>query len=217
MPELVSIPLAYFEYTGQFERPVFAMWVNRVDVIQRVFDSMQSWGIDLENVEGLNEGKVKEQGVAFRLPSKKIKVTVNPAQLVFAKDQSHWSEEAEIVSILSNVREAVLSASDVVIKSQKVAIALHIQPKLKNFREILKPFWPESLVALQDSPLLAVANVLKWEDASLTLDGSASIKNGIFMRMELSFPKDATLQEIAQSLRRNEERLFTLLGIEEER
>jgi hypothetical protein len=51
----------------------------------------------------------------------------------------------------------------------------------------------------------------------VTIDGSGALANGLFLRLERDFEASATYDEMAQLLRHDEEELFTILGIEEDR
>ena len=217
MAEPVSIPLSYFEYIADFERPMFAVWLNRADLVQSVFDSLIPWNPSIENVEGVNEGKPADQGVSIRLPERKIKILLNPGRFKFNKDQADWNDAGEVTSIVETTRRATLETTGATMKRQTVVIAMHIQLKSKNFRDFLSPFIPERLRDLRDTPLSATANILRWEDAALTLDGSALVSNAIFARLELGFLPDKNFQYIAGELRRFESALLELLGLEEER
>jgi hypothetical protein len=62
-----------------------------------------------------------------------------------------------------------------------------------------------------------MAAVAKWEDRRVTIDGSAALANAIFLRLERNFLASATYPEIATQLRKDQEDLFRILGVEEDR
>jgi hypothetical protein len=51
----------------------------------------------------------------------------------------------------------------------------------------------------------------------VTIDGSGILANAIFLRLEREFPSDATYETMAGQLRTDEEDLFGILGVEEDR
>jgi hypothetical protein len=62
-----------------------------------------------------------------------------------------------------------------------------------------------------------MATVVKWRDRKVTIDGSGILANAIFLRLEREFPSDATYETMAGQLRKDEEDLFGILGVEEDR
>jgi hypothetical protein len=59
--------------------------------------------------------------------------------------------------------------------------------------------------------------VVKWEKHRVTIDGSAQLANGLFLRFEREFEGSATYEAIAGQLRADEEELFAMLGVQEDR
>ena len=104
-----------------------------------------------------------------------------------------------------------------VLGKKSTAISLHIQPRTLTFMDILNPFVPRELAAIEPQPVRTMATVAKWENRKVTIDGSGALANGLFLRLERDFEASATYDEIAQQLRHDEEELFTILGIEEDR
>ena len=72
MAELVTIPISHFEYVAQFNRPTFALGMDRASVVQAVFDSLIPWRLDIEDIEPIETGKFSERGVRFKLPQKRV-------------------------------------------------------------------------------------------------------------------------------------------------
>jgi hypothetical protein len=98
---------------------------------------------------------------------------------------------------------------------QRTAIALHAQMKNKQFIEVLRPFLPAAIVSLHDERVTTAATIIKWEKNKLILDGSGSVANGMFIRLEREFGAVVGFEEIAGELRKDEEAVFKLLDIEE--
>jgi hypothetical protein len=55
---------------------------------------------------------------------------------------------------------------------------------------------------------------VKWEDGKITLDGSGTIANGVFVKYEQDFDTSASFEMIAKELRSAEDTLFRLLDVE---
>jgi hypothetical protein len=83
--------------------------------------------------------------------------------------------------------------------------------------EILRPFMSSLLMALEKEPLRTMAVVAKWPNRKVTIDGSGSLVNGLFLKFERDFVAGSPYTEISSQLKSDEEQLFKLLGVEEAR
>ena len=61
-----------------------------------------------------------------------------------------------------------------------------------------------------------MASVLKWNNRRITIDQSGHVANAIFLRFEREFEGTASCEEIATTLRADEEAVFEMLGVREE-
>jgi hypothetical protein len=52
--------------------------------------------------------------------------------------------------------------------------------------------------------------------SKVTLDGSGALVNAVFLKFEREFGAAAGYKEMAEQLRRDEEELFIMLGVEED-
>ena len=83
--------------------------------------------------------------------------------------------------------------------------------------DILGPFLVPQLVSLEKEPVKTMAAVAKWDKRKVTFDGSGALANGLFLKFEREFEGIASYDDIAQQLKKDEEELFRILGVEEDR
>jgi hypothetical protein len=216
MPELVTIPTSYFEYAAEFERPIMALWLDRAEMVQAVFDALAPWDVTVDDVEGKNEGKPADQGVLFKLPKARASFFFGPAKCRFSKDSADWGQAEELIRLIDTAKTALLKSSGAVVKQQKTIVAFHFQPKTLNFRDLLRPFWPAKLLSMHSDSPKTGAVLLRWDNFALTLDGSGSVANGLFLRLEHTFPAAATYEQIAAQIRTDENSSMALIGVVEE-
>ena len=216
VPELITIPISFFEYAADFERPVFALWMDRTKVIEGMFDALKPWTPNIDNVEVITTGKHSEQGINFKLPEKRVAFFFGPIGCKFTKDAADWSSAEETIGILDTARSTLIKASGAVVSFQKVTLAMHLQPKTKSFIDILKPFIAPEVVRLHDEKLMTAATIVKWEKNKLILDGSGSIANGMFVRLEREFDGKTSFAEMALELKKDEDAVFKLLDVAED-
>jgi hypothetical protein len=216
MAELISIPISYFEVVADYEGPSFKLWMDRAAVVQGVFDALKPWNPNVDNVEIVTTGLPSEQGIKFKLPEKRASFFFGPGSCKFTKDDADWASAEETIHILDTALSTLVKLTGIIIKSQKTLIALHFQPKTQPFFDILRPFVPAELAALDTDAVKTMAVVLKWDKRKVTIDGSGQIANGVFLRFEREFDGKASYEQIAHQLKADEDGLFAVLGVQDE-
>lgn len=71
-------------------------------------------------------------------------------------------------------------------------------------------------MASLENPAQSMAAIVKWPNHRVTVDGSAQIANGIFIRYERDFPAETDYETMAKQLFADEEQVFGMLDIKEE-
>jgi|SRR5579864_8307730 len=216
MPELISIPISYFEVTFNYKEPNVGLWLDRANVVQAIFVALRPWQIAIDNVEVITTGKPSEQGIKFKLPQKQIAFFFGPTLCKFSKDNADWESAEETITILDAAFSGLAESGKISVETIETVIALHIQPKVLPFMKILEPFVPAKFGAL-DRDIKAIASVVKWEKRKVIIDGSLQLANGIFLRFEREFHGSATYHQIAEQLRADEDALLALLDVKEDR
>jgi hypothetical protein len=217
MAELVTIPISAFEIAIHFQRPEFKLWLDRASVVQGVFDALKPWNPRLDDVDAVTTGKVSEQGFTIKLPLKRVSFFFGPASCKFTRENVDWQSAEESISILDAAVSALVGLGGIAIGTKSAAISLHLQPRTLPFKALLNPFIPAQLAGLETDPAVTMATVAKWRDRKVTIDGSAVLANAVFLRFERDFASAATYEDMARQLRHDEEELFRILGVEEDR
>jgi hypothetical protein len=215
MPELVTIPISFFELAIDYVTPVFKLWIDRAEVIQAAFKALEPWGPRLDDVEAITIGKISEQGVTVKLPLKRVSFFFGVASCKFTQEAVGWDSADESITILDAALSALTQAGGVTLGARHAVIAVHLQPKTVPFSALLKQFMPPQLAQLDSTPWRTMASIAKWDHRKITIDGSGVLANAIFLRFERDFPATVGYSEMAERLRKDEEELFALLGVEE--
>jgi hypothetical protein len=216
MPETVTIPISFFEVTFDYVHPDLRLLGDRASIVQGIFEALQPWSPIMDNIEVKTAGKISEQGVSFKLPLKRVTFFFGPAHCTFSRDGVDWITAEETIRILETFVSCFITLSGVQLAARKTTIGLHIQPKTAPFIKILSPFVAPQLAALEAVPLKTMAAVVRWENRRVTLDGSGSLANGLFLKLEREFASTMAYSEMAEQLMRDEQELFAVLGIEED-
>jgi hypothetical protein len=57
MPEQATVPNTYFEVNMDYTGPSAKIWVERVLVVQDMFDAFQPWNMSIDDMEVITSGK----------------------------------------------------------------------------------------------------------------------------------------------------------------
>jgi hypothetical protein len=217
MPELVTIPIAIFEVIVEYTRPNMKLLVDRAKVVEQLFEAFTPWNIKIDDTEVIQEGKPSEQGIKFKIATQRTSFMFGAGSCKLTRDDADWEAAEETIKILDTGWRVISELGGVQAASYKTAIAMHLQPKTAQYIDILKPFAPTQLASLDSSPIKAVAAVVKWDKRRVTVDGSSQLANGIFVRLERELEGTTTYEEIAIQLKSDEDELFKLLNVQEDR
>jgi hypothetical protein len=216
MAELVTIPISVLEVAIDFQRPEFKLWMDRASIVQGIFDALKPWNPRIDGVDAVTTGKASEQGFTIKLPLKRVSFFFGPASCKFTRENVDWQSAEESISILDTAVSALIRFSGIAIGTKSTAVSLHIQPRTLPFAALLSPFVPPQLAGLETEPAMTMASVAKWKHRKVTIDGSGVLANAVFLRFERDFAGAATYEDMAQQLRKDEEELFKILGVEED-
>jgi hypothetical protein len=217
MPELVTIPIATVEITIEYDSPNMKLLVDRAHVVDQLFRSFKRWDIRIDDVEVITQGKPSEQGVRFKLPLKRTSFFFGAGGCKLARDDASWDTAEETIQILYAGWSVLEKIGDVKSGVYHTNIAMHMQLTKKPFIELLKPFAPGPFLKIDNSPITAVAAVIRWEGRRITIDGSGQLANAIFVRLERDFPGTASFAEVADKLRADEDLVLDIIGVKEDR
>ena len=215
MPEPVTIPIAIVNVTMEYVRPNMKLLMDRIRVVDQLFERYSPWNIKVDDVEIITEGKPSDQGIKFKIPRCRTSFFFSAAQCQLTQDDANWRAAEETIKILKIGVGTLAEVAGVEISSYKTAIALHLQPKTASSIQLLAPFASARITAFDPSPMTAFATVVKWDKRRITMDGSAQLANAIFLKFEREFPGKMPIEEVALQLKIDEDELFTLLGVEE--
>ncbi len=216
MRELVTIPISFFEVAIDYEEPDIRLLGDRVPLVQTVFASFSQLGSSLDDIEFLTSGKLSEQGAMFKIPNKGISFFVGATMCRFSRSSVNWTMAEETIGILADSLAAVANLAKPKMGPKRTAMGMHIQPKTLSFKDILYPFIPAQLAKLDSETFKTMAIITKWPKRAVTLDGSGSLANALYLKLEREFASESTLKEVAHQLRADEEEVFAILGIEED-
>ena len=216
MPELVSIPISYFEIAITYLRPEIKLWLDRAEIVQAMYETFAPWEGKIDDIEPQTTGKPSEQGVKFNLPNKKISFFFGAASCKFSKDAATWATAGETITILDSALSTLTRITNVKLGKQATSLALHLQPKTLSNKDLIRPFLDERLAMLENTPVTAMAHIARWGNRRVTIDGSAALANAVFLHLERDFEAPINYQTIRDQILADELAVFKMLDVEEE-
>lgn len=202
------------DYRVFYKEPVFDLWDRRGAVAQTLFRAFRQWNVGAENINrSPNPADSGESLVSVELLNKRVLFSVGLTSAGAVVTRPAWDEQAQLLAIASAGIEAVRSILTVSMSRQVVSLAMHLQPQGRTILDITSNFVrPIAAFAGQDTPTAFGFSVYS-ENAAWVVDRSALFSNTLFIRLTRSFPADQTLAEVANTLRKDEEKTLGILGL----
>jgi hypothetical protein len=215
MPSDITIPISVFELTLFYEKPEVKFLGDRSVAAQALFTALAPMNPGVDDMELITTGRLSEQGVALKIPSQKISFFFGPTYCKFTKDGAEWSEADQILNLLTLMSDALASSAELKFAKRLSVLSLHLQLTTVSFKEILRTLMVPGILGLEVEQTDTMAIVARWPKRSLTLDGSAALANGLFLRNEREFDSGISFKDMQAAIRKDQQQLFTLLDVQE--
>ena len=104
MPELVTIPIANFEITVEYQSPSIRLWVHRAQgtiVLEKIFEAFTPSGLTIDDIDGIEQGKNSEKGVRFRFPRKRASFFFSGSLCKVTQENADWATADESLKMLN--------------------------------------------------------------------------------------------------------------------
>jgi hypothetical protein len=100
------------------------------------------------------------------------------------------------------------------LRSQQVALGMHIQLKSKQRKDVTMRLLSEDGLRMLEGNISFPGIVLHVEKGHIVVDASAVFANGLLVRVFREHSSEVPLEKMAEVLRKDEERVFEVLGLE---
>jgi hypothetical protein len=213
-----EIPYALVEYTASFKHPIIEKLGVPAPILATILDALEPWGFTIDGVEVKTHAeKLAEYAMIFyrtHPATPRLSFAVRPNKAVFSAENPDWTEADQLIAGMNAGLDAISKAGGAEIQSHQVTIGMHIQLKTKPRKEITAPLLNQIAFKMLDGEVKFPGIILQRENSSIIIDASLAYANGLFVRIMREHPSVTTLQKIAEALRRDEEQLFDVLGLE---
>jgi hypothetical protein len=213
-----EIPYSLLEYTPEFKRPILEALSPPAKIVGAILDALSPWGYRPDGVEFITQvRKLDEYTIVFRrtapaAPTRSL--TLRAANLSVVAENLDWTQAEQFIAEQTAALNAIRGVGGAEIQSQQLVLAMHIQLKERPRKEVTAPLLtPVGHQLLGGTPDFSGVILLR-DKAAVIIDASLAYANGLFVRVARTHPPEASLQELAETLRRDEQCIFDTLGLE---
>ena len=122
-----------------------------------------------------------------------------------------WSRAGELASLFQVALDSLLASIEKTLQSQLTTLGFHVASGSKPFKEILGRFVNANELGATDAVMFGVSAYSN--DYSFVIDSSGVLAGGIFIKLIRSFTSEKRFEEMATTLRTDEEGVLRRLGL----
>ncbi len=181
-------------------------------------DALQPSGYKLDGVEvNVQARKLDEYSIVFTrttpaFPARSL--TLGLAKVDVAAQNLDWTEADQFISEQRAALDAIRAVGGAEIQSQQLITGMHIQLKDRARKEVTAPLVSPVGFGLLDGNADFSGAILAQEKTIVVIDASMAFANALFVRIKREHPPEASFQQLAETLRKDEQRIFDVLGLE---
>jgi hypothetical protein len=211
-----EVPYSLLEYSAIFKKPIVEAFGTPAILIAAVLNALEPWGFALDGVEAkTHTEKLSEYAVIFRRSAPPgLSLTLGLGKVVVTAENLVWAEAEHFIAQMSAALNAILQTGRAEVQSQQVHMGMHIQLKTKPRKDVTARLLDPVAFTILDGEVKFPGIILFHDKSSIVIDASLAHANGLFVRIAREHPPEATLQQLAEALHKDEEQLFNVLGLE---
>jgi hypothetical protein len=212
---LAEIQQAFFEYRANFAEPIFAYWFERRhgDIVNALHKALTPWHVGLENISWnqapKNAGEIQ---LIFDVPPQSARIQVGIGGVTMSVLNPDWSCAPELISLFQSCLETLRNSTNQGLQSQLTTLGLHLRPmEGRLFKEVVGRFVNAGALGAADASMYGVS--VYSDDYSFVIDSSGVVAGGVFIKLIRSFAPQKRFEEMAKTIRKDEETVLRYLGL----
>jgi hypothetical protein len=212
-----EIPRSFLEYTLTFERPILEKWDHRAVVSADVLATLKPWGFNLDGVEVKTPEKLDDHAIIFRRTSPAnppFSIALFLGKIFIVAENLDWSGAESFITTVTAGVDVIRKTTGCTVRSQHIGLGMHIQLKNRSLKDVTAPLVSAAALALLDGDIVFSGVIINRATSNIIIESSIQYANALWVRMFREHPGTTTLPEVAATLRKDEEGLFTVLALE---
>jgi hypothetical protein len=216
----VEIPFSQLEYTVTVE-PMLGLVGKAFDLVAPFMEALTPFGFVFDETEfQFSSVKASDHVLTFKQPSTahfpRTRVAVRWSTLTISVEQLDWSEAESTAKLCSIALETLVRVGHANVRSQEVNLMLHVQSKTTPTGELTSVLLTPKARELMDGAIVGQGLILQRKNAMILIDNSAAFANALFVRIKRTFDHTVGIEQIGETLLRDERQLWDILGLEGE-
>lgn len=210
---LADIQMPFLEYRADYKEPITSIWFGsrQGEVIDALRKALASY-LTFENISWNQAPKnLAEAHLAFSVPSLFSSILVGIRGVTISVINPDWSRAPIFISVFQTGLNALKESVGKEFQAQQVTLGLHLRAGSKPFRETITRFVNARALGNEDAAFFGVS--VYYADYSFVMDSSASLPGGLFVKIIRNFGPEKRLEEMAATLRNDEEAILHRLGL----
>ena len=217
MPEeltLADIHMPFLEYRANYKESITSLWFGlrqQADIVDALLKALAPQ-LTFENITWNQAAKnLAEAHISFSLPSLVSTILVGIRGVTISVLNPDWSRTPLLTSVLQLAVDALKASIGKELEAQQIALAFHLKPGAKPFRESMTRFVNAKALASDDAKFFGVS--VYYPDFAFVIDSSVSVPDGVFIRIVRTFSAEKRFDEMAPILYKDEEAVLRRLGL----
>lgn len=191
---------------------MFEVWTVPNPLVSSLFSALRKWDVGLGDITWNKDASTyKDFQVTFNVSKMNALIKFSMDAATFIALNPDWSEAQALIELFETAMHSIRQTAKGEISSQEIALAMHVKPGAKTFRELM--------AVLVNTGVLGPAQMygisVYQDDSSLVIDKSVRYQDSVFVRLQRRLGPSTSFSEIAKILYRDESRALELLGLEE--
>ena len=213
-----EIAYSLVEYTAVFKKPILEAWRVPGEIVAAVLNALEPWGFNLDGVEAKTHmEKLNEYAIVFRRskpPTPSQSLALGLGKVVVRAENLDWTDAEQFIAGQTAALKAIRETGRAEIESQSLGLAVHIQVATKPRKDVTALLLSPVAFKLLDGDVKFPGVILLREKSTIVIDASVAYANGLFVRIVREYAPEVALEQLAEILRKDEEQLFDILGLE---
>lgn len=210
---LADIQMPFLEYRANYKEPITSIWFDRRqgDVIDALLKALAPH-LTFENITWNQAAKnLAEAHLSFSLPSMLSTILVGVRGVTVSVLNPDWSRAPIFISVFQTAVDALKASIGKELEGQQLSLGFHLKPGVKPFRETVTRFVNAKALKSEDATFFGAS--VYYPDRSFVIDSSVSIPGGIFIKLNRNYNGGKKFEEMATTLRKDEETTLHHLGL----
>jgi hypothetical protein len=208
-----QIQQAVFEYRANFKEPLTGLLYGeqQLEIVTAMQKALSPWQVGFENITWNQAAKnVAEVQCTFGVRSLVAAVQVDVNGTTLSAFNLDWSRAPKLLELFQTSADALKRSTARHFQSQRTTLSFHLMPGPKHFKESLGELVNERAIAVENAEMYGISAYST--DYTFVIDASVVFQGAAFIKMIRNFVPEEGFEKIAETVRKDEEKVLRHLG-----